>query len=93
MGRKAATPPPTGPTPGDVLRAVIAEREPGVTTVELAKRTGMTRANVSRVLSGAAPYPSVQTVELLLSAVRATLCHYHRAKARLRSIEIDTDSS
>lgn len=89
MGRKAATPQPDRPTPGEVLRAVIStSKEPDISVAELARRANMTRPNVSRLLSGETPFPSVQTIEAILAAIGSNLCHYQRSKNR---IEKSTD--
>lgn len=88
MGRKRSEPVPGDPA--TVLKAIIAEREPGLTIAEIARRTGMARPNVSRLMNGEAPYPSIQTIELVLDAVKSNLCQYQKIKKRIVS---DTDSA
>lgn len=88
MGRKRAEPRPGDP--GDVLKTIIEAKAPGISIAEIARRTGITRPNVSRLLNGESPYPSIQTVEAVLAAVGSNLCQYEKIKKRLAG---DTDSA
>lgn len=90
MGRKRTDSNPEPVTPSMVLKAIIEEKSPGLAIAEIARRSGIARPNVSRVLSGEAPFPAIQTVESILMAVGSDLCHYRRTKKRIESI---TDSA
>ncbi len=82
MGRKAANPPPKG-SPGDILRALIAERAPTATHAEIASKADITPAKLSDILTGKTENPGILTVGRILAAIGADFCRYHKAAKKI----------
>lgn len=80
MGRKAATPPPTG-SPGFRLRKLLDSlpegKRPSVN--DLAEAAGITASRMSDLLNGKSMNPGIAVVEKVLIKLGKTFCDYHKA--------------